>query len=141
MDLAGRHTSQFDHPALSQHLSIIQTPLLCKWALIEAKREERKRRKKKKTLPSFHAVVMCADAWDSRDLSAVTYGIAGEMERAARSPIPHLLVGEGSIRPEPLQADLSERHAQMVTLSCSSLATAASAGPFHRNAQLLSYRD
>lgn len=84
---------------------------------------------------------MCADAWDSGDLSAVTYGIAGEMERAARSPIPHLLVGEGSIRPEPLEADLSERHAQMVTLSCSSLATAASAGPFHRNAQLLSYRD
>lgn len=84
---------------------------------------------------------MCADAWDSGDMSAVTYGIASEMERAARSPIPHLLVGEGSIRPEPLEADLSERHAQMVTLSCSSLATAASAGPFHRNAQLLSYRD
>lgn len=139
MDLAGRHTSQFDHPALSQHLSIIQTPLLCKWAPIEGKGRRGKR--EKKTLPSFHPVVMCADAWDSGDLSAVTYGIAGEMERVAYSPIPHLLVGEGSIRPEPLETDLSERHAQMVTLSCSSLATAASAGPFHRNAQLLSYRD
>ncbi len=37
---------------------------------------------------------MCADAWDSEDLSAVTYGMAGEMERAAFSPIPHLLLGE-----------------------------------------------
>lgn len=71
-------------PCSLSHLSIIQTPLLCKWVPIE----------EKKTLPSFHPVVMCADAWDSGDLSAVTYGIAGEMERAACLPIPHLLVGE-----------------------------------------------
>lgn len=37
---------------------------------------------------------MCADAWDSGDLSAVTYGMAGEMEHAACLPIPHLLLGE-----------------------------------------------
>lgn len=94
MDLAGRHTSQFDHPALSQHLSIIQTPLLCKWAPIEGKREESEkgRGEKEKTLPSFHPVVMCADAWDSGDLSTVTYGIAGEMERAARPPARRSLI-------------------------------------------------
>ncbi len=46
-----------------------------------------------------------------------------------------------SIRPEPLEADLSERRSQVVTLSSSSLATAASAGLLHCNAQLLSYRD
>lgn len=37
---------------------------------------------------------MCADAWDSGDLSSVTYGVAGEMERVARLPIPHLLVAK-----------------------------------------------
>lgn len=46
-----------------------------------------------------------------------------------------------SIRPEPLEADISKRRSQVVTLSSSSLATAASAGLFHCNAQLLSYRD
>lgn len=46
-----------------------------------------------------------------------------------------------SIRPEPLEADISKRCSQVVTLSSSSLATAASAGLFHCNAQLLSYRD
>lgn len=46
-----------------------------------------------------------------------------------------------SIRPEPLEADLSKRRSQVVTLSSSSLATAASAGLLHCNAQLLSYRD
>lgn len=47
-----------------------------------------------KTRRRFHLVVMCADAWDSGDLSSVTYAIAGEMEHAARFPIPHLLVAE-----------------------------------------------
>lgn len=83
---------------------------------------------------------MCADAWDSRDLSAVTYGIAGEMEHAACLPAdPSSPCRRSSIRPEPLEADLSERHAQVVTLSSSSLATAASADLFHCNTQLLSY--
>lgn len=85
MDLAGRHTSQFDHPALSHTSQLFRLHFYANGFLL---------RKKKKTLPSFHPVVMCADAWDSGDLSAVTYGIAGEMERAACLPIPHLLVGE-----------------------------------------------
>lgn len=46
-----------------------------------------------------------------------------------------------SIKPQPLEADLSECHSQVVTLSCSSLATAASAALFHCKALLLSYRD
>lgn len=48
---------------------------------------------------------------------------------------------QSSIRPEPLEADLSKCRSQVVTLSSSSLATAVSAGLFHCNAQLLSYRD
>ena len=46
-----------------------------------------------KTYHYFHLVVMCADAWDSEDLSAVTYGTAGEMEDSAYLPISHLLLG------------------------------------------------
>lgn len=51
---------------------------------------------------------MCADAWDSGDLPAVTYAIAGEMEDACLLANPSSPSRQSSIRPEPLEADLSK---------------------------------
>lgn len=129
MDLAGRHTSQFSHPALSHTSQLFRLHFYANGFLL------------RKNLPSFSSGcyvcwcvglrrLVCCDIWYSRWDGACCL-LADPSSPSRRS----------SIRPEPLEADLSERRSQVVTLSSSSLATAASAGLFHCNAQLLSYRD
>lgn len=129
MDLAGRHTSQFSHPALSHTSQLFRLHFYANGFLL------------RKNLPSFSSgcyVCWCVglrrlvgcDIWYSRWDGACCL-LADPSSPSRRS----------SIRPEPLEADLSERRSQVVTLSSSSLATASSAGLFHCNAQLLSYRD
>lgn len=128
MDLAGRHTSQFDHPALSLTSQLFRLHFYANGFLL------------RKNLPSFSSgcyVCWCVglqrlvgcDIWYSWWDGACRL-LADPSSPCRRS----------SIRPEPLEADLSEHHTQVVTLSSSSLATAASADLFHCNTQLLSYR-
>lgn len=132
MDLAGRHTSL--HPNSATLLS--PTPL--NYSVSTSMQMVSYWRKNLPSLSSGCYVCWCVglrrlvgcDIWYSRWDGACCL-LADPSSPSRRS----------SIRPEPLEADLSKCRSQVVTLSSSSLATAASAGLFHCNAQLLSYRD
>lgn len=122
-------SSQFSHPALSHTSQLFSLHFYANGFLL------------KKNLPSLSSgcyVCWCVglwrlvgcDIWYSRWDGACCL-LADPSSPSRRS----------SIRPEPLEADLSKCRSQVVTLSSSSLATAASASLFHCNSQLLSYRD
>lgn len=132
MDLAGRHTSLHPNsatplsPAPLNYSASTSMQMVSYWG---------------KTCHRFHLVVMCADAWDLHRLVGCDIWYGWWDGACCLLSDPSSPSRRSSIRPEPLEADLSERCTQVVPLSSSSLATAASAGLFHCNAQLLSYRD
>lgn len=129
MDLAGRHTSQFDHPALSHTSQLFRLHFYANGFLL------------RKNLPSFSSGCYVCWCVGLRRLVGCDIWYSWWDGACCLLADPSSPCRRSSIRPEPLEADLSEHHTQVVTLSSSSLATAASAGLFHCNAQLLSYRD
>lgn len=132
MDLAGRHTSL--HPNSTTLLS--PTPL--NYSVSTSMQMVFVLRKKQPSFSSGCYVCWCVglqrlvgcDIWYSWWDGACW--LLGDPSSPSR---------RNAIRPEPLEADLSKYRSQVVTLSGSSLATAASTGLFHCIAQLLSYRD